>query len=55
MLRRRLTNALRTAVATSPVVTLIGPRQPGKTTLVRALFADHRYLSLKAPGMRTTS
>jgi len=30
-----------------PVVTLTGPRQSGKTTLTRALFPQHRYLSLE--------
>ena len=52
MLHRHLTDALRAAAAASPVVTLTGPRQSGKTTLVRALFADHRYLSLEAPDLR---
>ena len=30
-----------------PVVTITGPRQSGKTTLVRALFPDKPYLSLE--------
>ncbi len=52
MLRRHLTEALRDAATSYPVVTLTGPRQSGKTTLVQALFADHRYLSLEAPDLR---
>ena len=52
MLRRHLTEALRAAAALNPVVTLTGPRQSGKTTLVRALFPDHLYLSLEAPDLR---
>ena len=52
MLHRHLTDTLRAAASTSPVVTLTGPRQSGKTTLVRALFAEHRYLSLEAPDLR---
>ena len=52
MLRRHLTEALRAAAAAYPVVTLTGPRQSGKTTLVRAIFPDHRYLSLEAPDLR---
>ena len=35
-----------------PVVTLTGPRQSGKTTLVRAAFPDHEYLSLEALDLR---
>ncbi len=52
MLRRHLTEALTAAAASYPVVTLTGPRQSGKTTLVQALFSDHRYLSLEAPDIR---
>ena len=52
MLRRHLTEALRSAAAVNPVVTLTGPRQSGKTTLVRAFFPEHRYLSLEAPDVR---
>ena len=52
MLRRHLSEPLRAAADLNPVVTLTGPRQSGKTTLVRALFPDHAYLSLEAPDVR---
>ncbi len=35
-----------------PVVTLVGPRQSGKTTLVRHAFPDHAYVSLERPDLR---
>jgi uncharacterized protein len=35
-----------------PALTITGPRQAGKTTLCRALFPEHRYLSLEAPDTR---
>jgi predicted AAA+ superfamily ATPase len=35
-----------------PVVTIIGPRQSGKTTLAKALFADHEYVNLEEPDTR---
>lgn len=35
-----------------PIVTVTGPRQSGKTTLVRALLADKPYVSLEAPAQR---
>lgn len=35
-----------------PIVTLTGPRQSGKTTLVRTLLADKPYVSLEAPTQR---
>ncbi|MDE0503103.1 MAG: ATP-binding protein [Candidatus Poribacteria bacterium] len=47
-----MTQALKAAAATYPVVTLTGPRQSGKTTLVQALFGEYRYLSLEAPDVR---
>ena len=52
MLARHLAPALRKAAANNPVVTLTGPRQSGKTTLVRAVFEDHAYVSLEAPDVR---
>jgi uncharacterized protein len=35
-----------------PIVTVTGPRQSGKTTLVRALLPRHPYVTLDAPAQR---
>jgi len=35
-----------------PVVTVTGPRQSGKTTLVRMLFPDYSYINLEEPDTR---
>jgi uncharacterized protein len=35
-----------------PVLALTGPRQSGKTTLARAVFADKPYVSLENPDER---
>jgi uncharacterized protein len=35
-----------------PVVTVTGPRQSGKTTLVRATLPDQPYVSLESPAQR---
>jgi len=35
-----------------PAVTIIGPRQSGKTTLAKALFPDHEYVNLEEPDTR---
>lgn len=43
---------LRRAAREYPVVTLTGPRQSGKTTLVRSSFPDHEYISLEDPDQR---
>lgn len=34
-----------------PVVAVTGARQSGKTTLIRHLFADHKYFSLENPAI----
>ena len=38
-----------------PVLTLTGPRQSGKTTLVLSLFPDHAYVNLEAPDERASA
>lgn len=35
-----------------PILTLLGPRQSGKTTLVKYLFPDKPYVNLEAPDIR---
>ena len=35
-----------------PVVTLTGPRQSGKSTLLKSCFADYKYVSLEDPDIR---
>jgi predicted AAA+ superfamily ATPase len=36
-----------------PVVTVLGPRQSGKTTLVKSVFPDHTYLNMEDADTRT--
>ena len=43
---------MRRALKRSPVVTLLGPRQSGKTTLCRKVFAGLKYVNLEAPDTR---
>ena len=45
-LPRHLTSELRDALASARVVNLVGPRQVGKTTLVRDLFDEGRFVTL---------
>lgn len=35
-----------------PIVTLTGPRQSGKSTLLKTSFPDYKYVSLEDPDMR---
>ena len=50
--QRDLTPRLIDAAQKSPSITLTGPRQSGKTTLSRAVFPQHGYVSLEAPDAR---
>ena len=52
MIPRHAASTLRRLLAGFPVVTVTGPRQSGKTTLVRATLGGKPYLSLEAPGER---
>jgi len=52
MITRHLEKPLRRAATKYPALTLTGPRQSGKTTLVRHLFPKHAYVSLEAPDHR---
>lgn len=36
-----------------PVIAVTGPRQSGKTTLLKQIFADYRYVSLEDPDVRS--
>ncbi len=53
MIKRHLSKSLLKAADSYPVVTLTGARQSGKTTLVRALFPDHTYVTLESPDARS--
>ena len=52
MIKRTLATRLRKAAAQFPVVTVTGPRQSGKTTLVKAVFDRYAYSSLELPDQR---
>lgn len=52
MIQRHLEGALRRAAEGMPVVSVTGPRQSGKTTLARAAFPSHAYVSLEDPSVR---
>ena len=52
MISRNLAPKLESLAEQYPVVTLTGPRQSGKTTLVKASFPDWGYVSLEEPDIR---
>jgi predicted AAA+ superfamily ATPase len=55
-LPRSLEPTLRRAAREFPVVVLTGPRQSGKTTLLRHVFGErHAYVSLEPPDVRAAA
>lgn len=52
MIFRQLAGTPRRLAASFPIIAIAGPRQSGKTTLARALFADRPYVSLEDPAKR---
>ncbi len=52
MINREIRSRLINAVRSYPVVTLTGPRQSGKTTLLKNMFPDYDYVNLEDPETR---
>ena len=52
MIERTLTTKMISLAQRFQVITLTGPRQSGKTTLVRAAFSSLPYVSLEEPDIR---
>jgi len=52
MIKRDITKELFSQLKEYPVITVLGPRQAGKTTLVRELLADYDYVNLESPETR---
>lgn len=52
MIPRHLQLELQTQLAEYPIVTIVGPRQAGKTTLVRTVLPDYAYVNLENPETR---
>ena len=49
MFTRHLTSLIEKASTKYKAIALVGPRQSGKTTLAKACFPDHQYISLEDP------
>lgn len=48
MITRSIESRVLKISAKIPIVTIIGPRQAGKTTLARSVFPDHDYVNLES-------
>ncbi|MCK4818083.1 ATP-binding protein, partial [bacterium] len=52
MFQRIISHKLKQLVTQYPVVAITGPRQSGKTTLVKYVFPERPYISLEDPDIR---
>ncbi len=52
MIPRQLVSHLQELKNHFPVLSVTGPRQAGKTTLLRELFSDYRYVTFEAPDVK---
>jgi uncharacterized protein len=47
MIHRAITDNIIRLAGKYPVITITGPRQSGKTTLVKTIFPDHQYVTME--------
>ncbi len=52
MIERNIAKVINELMLVYPVIALTGPRQSGKTTLLKSMFKDYRYVSLENPDNR---
>ncbi|ETR70846.1 MAG: ATPase AAA [Candidatus Magnetoglobus multicellularis str. Araruama] len=52
IIQREMNDSILSTVDQFPVITITGPRQSGKTTLVKSLFSDYEYYSMEDPDIR---
>jgi len=52
MIPRHLQPELQTQLSEYPIVTILGPRESGKTTLLKAVLPDYQYVNLENPETR---
>lgn len=52
MIKREIANTVRQRAREFPVLTIVGPRQSGKTTLAKASFPRYAYVNLEDPETR---
>jgi len=52
MIKRHISTELMSLIAEYPVITILGPRQAGKTTLARLCLPEYEYYNLEHPETR---
>lgn len=53
LINREIASIVQAQASKFPVLAITGPRQSGKTTLLKTLFKDYRYVSLESPNIRS--
>ena len=52
IIKRNMQKELKSLSKQYPIITVMGPRQSGKTTLVKTTFPNHEYYNLENPDIR---
>ena len=52
VIKRNIEDRIREMSRKFPIVSLTGPRQSGKTTLLRSIFPEYQYVSLENPDIQ---
>lgn len=52
-IKRTMAKEIRKRIKQFPILAVTGPRQSGKTTLLKTLFPDYQYVSLENPDNRS--
>jgi predicted AAA+ superfamily ATPase len=52
-IQRQLASIIKAQHTKFPVLAVTGPRQSGKTTLLKELFSDYHYVTLENPNTRS--
>lgn len=53
LINREITDAIKNLARKYPILAVTGPRQSGKTTLLKSIFQDYQYVSLENPDNRS--
>ena len=53
IIQREIISAINLLVDKYPIIAVTGPRQSGKTTLLKYMFPEYRYVSLENPDVRS--
>jgi len=49
MIKRQLYQLLVEMAMKMPIISIMGPRQSGKTTLAKSIFPNHHYINFELP------